>query len=83
MKEQAKAEMTNGVPEAKDAGEMIRFFLEGGNDARFEDSDEVAAMVLAWTQHLMPTDVAAALIDAAGFEFYNSPMGGRLIRRKI
>lgn len=78
----AKELKSANLANAARAGELIRFFLDGGNDSTYVSDDEVAMMALAQVNLLMDEDVHHVLVETAGYEFYRGPMGRMLLRRK-
>lgn len=68
---------------AREAGESIRFFLDGGNDTPvYPGRNEVTGMVLAKLNLLLTRDEHDALLDGAGFEFKRGPMGQDFVALK-
>ena len=71
------------LADAADAGRMIRFFLDGGNDSKLQTAEDGALMTFSKIGHLVKEAGAYnELIDAAGFCWKRDAMGGWTLAKK-
>lgn len=81
-KRTTKTDKDDAIRNAAKAGDLVRFFLNGGNGATLPTRESVAGMVLAKLDALLDPEVHDALLHAAGFRWTRGPMGAPTVTPK-
>lgn len=69
---------------AKRAADLLAFFINGGNDTKWADTEsakDAVVMTLALTEHLMPTAAFEAILQELQLERGHTPMGAPILKR--
>lgn len=77
-KEKERAEYQRGL----EAGEMLRFFLNGGNDTKWADpqqAEQGAMCAVSHMLHMLTENEAKGFLAGSGFVQVRSATGGTLI----
>ena len=70
------------IERAGNAGETIRFFLDGGNDSKLETPNDGVKMMLGAISLLVTEEEYLALVDKAGYKLERTGWGTQRVVEK-